>query len=926
MLNFLKFILWFISLILLFVLVNVSFFSNIDNDNKINLEFLKSITWTGEYINFLNDLDNIYSYDNSFEVTENGKNIDISLEKGVYIFDLNDLTKQYKILANWFNLQLKASWGIYIDTTWDKILIFSLDSTSVINFLNKKNELVNSYYLYPHEYIKFNPVYTAISFKDVDIYRMRGVSKKINKNKNLYFEDKLLGILDTNNDIKFEEIIWKENILILRSYVENKLNNIKLNNSLYKELINLKNTSFPFSVFINKYFDYFINDSKKAIFIQNNIYNNVVILFKNNTFNKDQITNDLNKLKKLDTYKYDDSISMIDDIYRVIIFKNNILNNYKLENFIFFKNTSISNIENYLLLKKQYFNYNFFNSEKNNYFFNSFIDLYLTNVWIEKQWWSYVLMKNSKLMEVESFIFFLKEYIDSHLFLWDISNLNSDISILWKYINLNKMIYFWTDNDLSKIRINLEQNKDSLNKIRTSLTQNKDLLENLEVFLKNTFFEKNRDTIFDILILKNLDNKDLKDKAEILNNFKKEIDKIIFLFTSNEDLLLENSSVEIDDYNSLISSFDEMFKALNNYDKYKSNSDKLKEFNERTGLWKIETKIYTNRDIYLYLSQFNLLYFDEKNILKKELYFEISNVSIYDIYYDIYLYPNLWNKIEFFEIWTDETYSYDLDSIKEQWDEKYKWAQDEDKDKLDFLNFFKEKFKKQTDSDINKSSREEICALSWQIPDRRTINWCKAAKEDDWIIVVFKRDTLLKEEFNVIKDFFFINYKDLFVNLLQEKYSIYIKNVVTKITLGTNSNKKDYILELSSDYDFDNHEFYNIKFNVKEDKKNWIYLFNWIKIDLWNKKIKIWDLKVFLEKYLININNLYSILRWKFVLNNLEIRYVSWRNYLKFDNNWKNIIIKTEGGKILSIMKDWTNIILKPINISELWSIINKLN
>ena len=829
MLQFFRFILWFLSFILLVVLVNVSFFSNLNN-NKVDLDFLESASLSWANINNINFLDNIYSsIDYSFKITQDDSNIDIVLDKWVFILDLNDLTKKYKISWDWFNLDLKSTWDIYIDTTWDKNLIFALDSTFVLNFLDKDNKFMNSYFMYPHEFIKFNPKLT-FSYKEVDLYRIRTVTK------NGYFKYKLSDILDLEKKEYFNSILWESNVDFFTEYIKNKKISLNNNTNFYQKIASLKPVSFPFSEYLIKYNSYFVNDSKRAVFLQNKIYNDLILLFNEDEFNLDHlniINNNLNELKKIDTKKYYNSINIINNFFKIIILRHDVNNLKKIENFIYLinSNITISSLEKYISLKSIYFNYDYFISSNTIQSFDKFLDSYLKNSWIIEKNENFTLNNKEKLSEIESFVFFLEEYIKAYLFLDGIDRLKSEISILTKYNNLNEMIYFsWK--------------KDSI-KIKTSLNQNKDLLLRLENFLRTTFFEKDRDKIIKVLLLKNLDKQILD--FNILLELEKEVKKLLDLFNYNKISIYWDDSKQEKEYYILSILFDEEFLALKDYEKYKSsNNSQLKKLLNSTGLWAKTFKTYTVSDINLYFSQFKWVYFNQKNIIESDWYFDISNVMIHNIYYDIKLFPQYWNKIDFFEGWSNNfLFSYDLDEIQEYWDEKYKSTRSEDKYKYDFYNFFDQKLKKQISTNTSQINQEEICALRWQISDNKW--WCKDIEEEEATIFVFKKYILLEEEFIIIKDYFDINYSNLDIKLNENIYLIKINNANIELNLWDNKWSRKYLLDFSSYYDFDNHSFYNISFKIINEKDKDIH--NGETFYLEKSKVKITDLKNTLEDY-----------------------------------------------------------------------------
>lgn len=922
MLKFIKFILAIGSLFLLLFLVQISFFSG-KNNEKYNFDFLlKSsetndniLTWTLNWeknINFseINFFDNIYfSNKDSFNVKQEKDKVNITLWKWIFILDLNDLTKQYTINSDGFIINLNSIWNFFIDTTKTKINVLSINSSLQIDLLDKEKNKLNSYFIYPHEYINF-PVYSNLINKNTDILRMKQLFLP-----NGYYSQSFKDILDQENIYaikKLSIIIWKTNLDFFNIYLKNKYLELEKNNLLYDKISKLENVSFPFKEIIEKYSNYFVNDSKKIIYLQNNIYNKVIEIFNKKLLDKNliqEINSDLDSLKLLSLNNYNQSIKVIDNVYKILLFKNNIINDKQIENFVFIKNTwlNFKKLNNYILLKNIYFNYDLIDNKNSHLYFNNFLSSYLINSSIVENNNNLYLNNKQKLSEIEAFVFFLEEYINSTLFVTELENLAFDIDILSQYIWLNKMIYF---SDISN----------SI-KIRTGLNQNKILLVKLEWYLRSNFFEKNRNE--DKLLVLKEQSFDLN----LLLKFEIEFNKIYTLFIENNQILIdEGNSDLIKEYKNLFAIFEEEVLALKDYNKYKLAYDDIaKELYWTLSVGEKDLKNYSTSSINNYLSRFNWISYNQNEIKKIDNYFKIKNVYINWEKYDFHLYPSFWNKLDIFKSWEIKLlFSYDLDYFQILLEEKYKWANIEDKYKYDFSNFLNERFKIINNNIIN--SVEDKCSFYWQISDWKW--WCVDIIQDNAFITVFKRDKLIWEEFNTIKNFLELKYENLEVKKINNKYNIKIKNAKASIDIQNNNNNFNYLIDLSSNYDFENHLFYDIKIKLKDKNNIDNYLFDWWLIYFSYKKVKITELKKFLEEYLYNIDNLksiYSILFWKINLNNVSIEELWLNSYLKFENNWKNITIKFKGTTILSIIKDWTSILKKSIKTSELEKYIDKL-
>lgn len=920
MLKFLKVILAILSFFLLIFLIKISFFSVWEKSEK-DLSFLNDVRYSDKveinsfsgstfFKKNINLFDSInYTNSWSFLIEENKDEIKIKLEKGTFILDLNDLTKKYSIISDKgnFNIDIKSIWSLYVDTSEDDIFIFSINSTVLLKFLDEKMEFMNSYFIYPHQFIKFNYKFNK-EYENSDLYRIRTLTK------NWYIKGSLFNIV---NDLNEKHFLKWESKLFFNSYINFKYNEYKNNILINKKLLLLEDNLFPFEEYINKYSYSFINDSKKVIFLQNTIYNNIILFVKDKSIKSyliDNINSELVKLKILDEEKYNDMLNVIDAIYKISLDNNLILNNTLLKKLFILKtnNKDFSKVENYLLLKKIYFHYDFWNVKNSELYFDKFLEFYFKNNWIVKEDNKYEIDKEENNIKIESFTFFLNEYLNSNLFVNEFKQNDYKSNIFNKYLWVSDIVYFGAKKDVTQIK--------------TWLTKNRDLLKVLLLYISNNLFVEWRDESTNLLILKE-NNIEL----EKISALKKQI--YILFETYNENLyVLENEKGrEINEsYQNMKKEFDEKFIAIEDYEKYSlENDEKLKNL---YSIWTINEKgkIEINIDyVYNYFNNFNWIRITKSNISKDEELnkFSISNLLILNKKYNADFFE-LGKVIKIYEHDTSEIFaSYDLEYLEELFNEKFDWAWDEDKDKYNFKNFFNEKFKN-PEKIIKKESLEEICEREGKISD--WISWCIDIVKDSAAITVIKRDKLIWGEFKTIKEFFKIKYNNLIVLENQsnkDKFDITIKDALLTLNFETKRNSRLLNLIFSSSYDLERHKFFNMKIKFLDDEKN--DLLDWIYIKFAFKYINIWELEEFLDNFLLNdfseIEYIYKNLRWEYILNNLEIWFIWDKKYLKFENNWKNIMIKFDWGKILSVNKDGTSILSDEISISEFKTIIYKL-
>ncbi len=917
MYKFFKFLVSVFVIFIFFLLIITTFFSNKKNSYKDFLE-LKSFSWT--YYKQINYFDNIFTKkEDDYAIINNWKNIKVNLKNASYIFDFNDLTKKYSLDFSKIKIDFIVPGAVFVDLNNDnQKMIFSLNSILKINILSENKNYINSFYLYPHEfvilnknnnYIKKQDDLFRIKQKNLSIFRIYRFKNRLNLNK-LYFSQQISNKDSFENLIK---LVWNDNLELFKEYLKYWDFIIKENETKIKEITNLKILDYPLKNLIEKYKKYLINNEKKANYLLNSIFNNLVLLYKTdidaqNLLN--QIFEDLDELKSIDIQKYAIIKEKINLLYKTILFKNRLgKNNYILDNFILLVNNrqKLNNFNyDFFILKKIYFNYDLNLLQNKEKRFYNFLQSFLKNNWIDEKLQVFKLNDKSKEKQIENFVFFLREYIDSYLFQkFDNNSLYFETKIFKDYINLSNMIYF-------------SGKKDDI-KIKTSLEEYKKLLIKIERYLRNNFFEEKRDELSNILIIKNynINFKAIKELEWVIKN-------VYNLFLKNSDILTTRPDL----YNSFISlskKFNEEFLALSDYSKYKLEYNKqLQNIANIQTLGDYREKEITIEDVYKYFSKFNNLSFSLNNISKIDKYsFEIKNVVIYGKIYNLFYYPKLWNKVILKN--NKDNFSYKLDEIKRVLDKKIKWVSEEEKYKYEFKNFFSEKFKPNYRNN-NKLSLEEKCKLLNKVPDPNNPWKCKNRKKDDAIIENFKKYSLLGKEFKFIRDFFLVKYQDIDVEEWKQWYKISLNNVETKISIKENNIDENYSLKFNSYYDIKNHEFYNISFSVKD--RDWRDLFDKEKVFYSYLRVKNNNLKQVLQeklKEIKKINNIYSQIRIRIIPKKLKINFFYSKYVILFENNNKMIRIDVTWDKIISVKKWNIELLKEKINISDFSKILNKL-
>lgn len=846
-------------------------------------------------INYLNQFDKVLSY--SWKVVLN--NNEISLNKWVFLINISEINSNYIVSWEWFNIKINWPSTIYIDNSWIRTSIFSLNSYIWLDLINIENsQVINNVYLYPHNYIKFIPSQNK-NVENADLLRLT------QRFPLEYFNERLFIDWKINNNI-FSKIIWNKseqdykNIekLFLFLYINNK------NEEKYlKDFKTNKFWTLIWEKFIKQYNDLFLNEAKKTIYYKNLILRTIWDIVKSDKIDNSKnqfLIDSLNELKQISENDYNEMKSILDFYSNMVIdwWKNDInskINFSKIYNKIenkpyIFKNDYL------LLLNNLYFNYDFKD------YSNIYKDLNSINQEIIKN----KLDENKK----SYFIFFLKKTILSW---FDDLSKNKDI-VLEDILNIF--------NDYISTSISYYSIDDNV-RIRTWIEDYNEILKKLASKIETNYFEKEKDNQW--LLVLNKKNSISLEKIKILED---NINSIFNYFEKNKEVLWTRTKDELikNEFENRKKLYDQYILAIKDYNSYIANYN---EQNKELLFWEtINQEDNWNREISIenakkFLSFFNYLETSSVKISIRWYNYCDNPIEKYDNedYDEPYCYkiedliiwsnlrlnfllsPNDYNNITNFVINWDKNinkWSYKLDNEKIIWDESLKknsWESDIDKYK--FENFFLYVFNPPNDWNNTKpiiiDNNNEI--------------------EESLIVKIFKRNKLLWEnwDFKSLNWFIDIDYEDLIVKDLNWDYDI---NLVNARLSYSNENIK-YNWDFSSKYIFlPDHSFVNPEIIFYDDL--WNQLFWWKKIKvIWKfnvNKIKS-DLWFFFE----NVASIYTI------LINLSSHTRSDKNEITFDNDKKLFYIKNWDISITniwisikSITYKWKEILSKQISIYDL--------
>ncbi|MBW7954522.1 hypothetical protein H3C61_01790 [Candidatus Gracilibacteria bacterium] len=834
----------------LFFILNVSFFgkrenisnfsipeiktgiSLLNNENKLVETKDNNFNEKNIYIDYLNDLDKVYFSSKNYKKTILDNNINFELGNGSYIFDLYDLSNNFSINNNYFKITPKSPGSVLIEVSNSEIKIYSFSQVLNIGLLGNNKNQTTSLTIYPHTYFSINPSRNNY-LQDADILRISSISKII------YIKDDLLTTsLDINKEFLNKINILNDKVKLVNYFINDNYISKKTDLFNLDNIVIYKNKDLFGIKYIEKYFSIFLNKGKKVAFYKKNILNNISLFFeKNKEINQlelsDEIIKDFKELKKIDLNEFNNFKKIFSYYYLSILKINDI--NFIDKVIIFAKiNASINDFQNkeieksYFYLNKIYFLVDSKKEEKSFLqkniitFLNSF--LAENNIKLKED---NIDIKNSKdnNSKIEYLLFFLKNILTYDV---DFSNRESIGKLLDTY-----KIYLITSNKI-------KENLNSQTQTETLLIEFSDIYTNFLKEIRDNLFKQNLNddgllVLSDIFI-----NRDDLDKVKYIYDF------INNFYTKNKGFL---SSKNLG-YNSIYfrnnNNFREYYLALSNYGDYSIQYNKLK-----SDLLNTNTILETNKEIILsrenlinYLKQFNGIDLSKITYtISPQKYYIVGNLIINNDKFGFELYPQELNLIK--NIYKNNeklSFSYELDSIKNDLKILYEDAEDKDKPKYDFRNFFLNTFYYKKEDNQNKYQVEQ-----------EDIGESK-------IVSIFKSNKLfgINGDFNILKGYLDIKYNDVKVEFLNNNYNIKIINSILNTNVLIGEDSKNILAKVRADYVFNDkdHYFKNIYitfydrdlFNAGKEEK----LFGGKEFRIF-RNINILDFKTELNKEIISI-------------------------------------------------------------------------
>lgn len=843
-----------------------------------------------------------------------GSEIEINLWEGLYYFNLNDFRYEYLIKHKSFSVSPESLWRFFIDTrNYPEVTFFSIDSVFNISLLNE-DEFINSLLIYPHMRVVVNSNRYRVA-KWVNIMRLNdlfniwyvwGVLFTDNKELNSKMIDSIVSL----EDEEFVAFIT-EVYSLLSPTLDKNIN--------YDFLID-SNFLFFWIKYIQKYFNLFLNESKKVVYLKNIILDDVNNMIKKKSLTpqfKSNFLEDLSELRSISEEDYMDIINVLITYYDwlikqnsiwhfdIIIYLSDVLSELNPE----FINKISSKSYFYLsqlydLLNKWLLSDNQFQSD-----FVTFLENFMVETWIVLSW-DYDIIDFSKSEDIvlEFLSFFIRNIIINNTSFDNLDNISNFLFINNFYYSLNNSVKY----------------SDQVRRSEMLIIEYSSVLDVILTEIRRVLFLEDRNSRGLLEV-----NRNNNIQRPILNELDSLMKNYFNFYNRNKENISQRNNLYINIYKDYTEKYREYYLALSNYDEYQNQYDEV-----RGSLFWVNTIVnsfwqwgFTKEDIMLYLWDF--VWLDKSrwdfSIDVEDWFFRVNNISLLDKVISFNIYPDDFNLVSDFIIdWVNQNMSFELDTIKLDWDERYRWSPPEDRDKYDFRRFFANTFS----SNIIDSNRNEF-VIDNDNDDKIDRN-----------IAVFIRDRLLNKRFwefsPVLNSWTLdIKFENVSVEIQENSYNISLKDVDLKTRVDIANRVEQLSWVFNSDYVFseEDHYFKNI----------WIYLYDmnrlqrWEKsFDFWWNKIEIgWNINILDFSYSISdilssfyeTRSVYNDIVDLFLVTDIDIKISStWLISYKFYNWINNIEVVIFRGDISRINVEGDNIIdWRTLNIRQLKPFLERL-
>ncbi len=760
-------------------------------------------------------LNTIYSTQTDIQIQPDNNHTQIHIWHGTHVFEIHEINTNYSIHTPYISFIAHTPGIFVIHAPHDEFIsVGSLSSVLDIELTDTEKNVLNQITLYPHMYFRWNPKRGAL-VRDGDITRVQQV-----------FQLWYTGYNSLDPESILSSLLWEDNEgLAMISIVMKRIQNT-YQEAAKKMRLQTDTFSFPWEDRLKKYMSLFINEEKKLIYYQHSIRSDILNLFtqpeKKNVLIW-SIIDTLDKIGKIHHSHADEIKDMVAYYYYYALVINNDVDIKISFSELMHRLTSngkafIIPYSSSLFVENIFFNQYFGNGAHIFTKIPNFTQKYIHDT-------SKSASYDSRLPYT---LYFLEQVITDKSSYKDIP-LPLFIELLENYQSIAAK---WYQNTNSKITLE-------------ALFINETLLEKISYILRKHGFqdERNQNGLLERWT-ENISPYHIADIQQII--------WVFFNFFNEHKWLLSASQNKTQDiaaaYQSQQSILNEMLLALSDHESYITQYDitkqqLLQEYNIKNSQ---EEYNFSINNALRYLRQFtglsgwaqnvsirgynfcqdpNQSSIDQDQDIQAYCY-QINNITMGKKKISFLLFPHEKNKIAFIKIQEKENTktlngTYKLDNIKIEYDEKYAFADEEDKFKFDFYNFFLTTF---SDNNIV----EEVKVFIDNEP----------SLEEDKFARAFKNSKLFGPEwdFTQIADVVHIAYNNVILEKDLQNSSYRAKIIASDIKqLSQKTSTPQIRWELIANYHFiPNKSFQDIVIRLYTDAQKGakIYLLSWNNIYL----------------------------------------------------------------------------------------------
>jgi len=801
--------------------------------------------------NSLSLFESVYSNVQVESYTFSGSSLELDIKKPwLYMSSFYDIVRDYVFIWDGYKITQEGIGEVFIDSEsypW-KILVYSTNTSITVELQNTESwDIYTDMYLYPHMYAEITPSRWKL-LNGADMIRVDTIF-------NMWFT-----AWSEWEDTVISRYIWDEG-----SFYNYTIKLIRNSHMSAQNILEIFRSQEDFlslwSLKIDEYSMLFVNRHKKKLILKNIILQDIIQLLKltwSDTSLIWDIRKNMSKLQAYDSTEYKQMQGIIENL----IYLNN--TDINLE-------TSISKIMLSLLKypdiveeKELFLLYGFsifsnleFSGVLNYTFFRNFLESFNGFIFEESD----IVSENTK-KRYQYFSFYLEKNL---LFLMNReTRQNIDISLISDI--LDKHVWLWVRS----------YDSDVISRV-TGLYVYNTLLENIQVFVKNRYFEESRDQYG----LLQIGEKASYSSSE-MSSFGVNIEKVFTIYERNKKFLNSENGRDIaiwKDFEISQAWLREYFAALESYDLYASEYDLLKNEIKNLGTFNsaYEQSLLSKNEITLYLSQFSWLNLLNTSVtIIDDTHYSLVDVNVLGQKLSFDIYPN--DSYKMTNIFLDgiaQNTQYKLDNIILD-DRSWVWN-----------SFF-------------------LTTFGWWTGNQKQVEIFEEKSirtSEDPAEIIFKRDKLLglNWEFESILDIIPIKYNNIRLDRQVDGYDIYIENVPLFIA------GKKYVFEAQYLLNDTEHHFINIRFT--DEVLSFKETLPMQTIISW--KVFVSDMPKLVKQLTtltytaLKINSKISDLRRDIDTMVINYSYSSKKTLIKFDSWWENytISISTDGENIDSIFR-----------------------